>query len=177
MTTDKNFEMFACFDDSGKPIESHSRKEAHTQPLRFWHAVTNIWVINSKGMVLCTHRSSENEGNPNKWQTYAGGHVKDGDSFEETAIKELDEELGLNSKDGKLIFFKQTKREDGKHITAMFAFFWNGNPEDINMRDGEIDDAKWISFDEYIAEKNLHSEQWCNSINPEIYTGISKLRD
>lgn len=176
MTTDRDFEMLACFDDSGTPIEPHPRTEVHKQPLRFWHAVTNIWVINSQGEILCTKRSSENEGNPNKWQTYVGGHVKHGDTFEETAVRELDEELGLSPNDGKLIFFKQEKGEPWKHITVMFAFFWDGQSENIEKKDGEIADAKWMKINEYIAENNAHEELWCNNITFEIYKEILKLR-
>lgn len=176
MITDKNLEMLACFDNAGDQIEPRTRKKVHEQPLRFWHAVTNIWVINSQGKILCTKRSSQNEGNPNKWQTYVGGHVKHGDSFEETAIKELDEELGLTPNDGKLAFFKKEKGEPWKHIVVMYAFFWDGKIEDIDTKDGEIDEAKWMSFDEYILEKNTHPEQWCNNMSSELYKEILKLK-
>lgn len=176
MIKDKNMEMLACFDDAGNRIKPRARKEIHGQPLQFWHAVVNIWVINSQEKILCTKRSIQNEGNPNKWQTYVGGHVKHGDSFEETAIKELNEELGLTPDDGRLIFFKKEKGEPWKHIVVMYVFFWNGKIEDVNMKDGEIDDARWMNFNEYIFEKDTHPEQWCNNISPELYKDSLKLR-
>ncbi|KKQ52432.1 MAG: Mutator mutT protein [Parcubacteria group bacterium GW2011_GWD2_38_11] len=176
MDNDRNMELLSCFDETGNHIEPHTRKEVHEQPLKFWHAVTNIWVINSKSEILCTHRSSINEGNPNKWQTYVGGHVKHEDSFKETAVRELDEELGLTPDDGKLISIKEEKGEHWKHITAMFAFFWDGKAEDTNAKDGEIDGAKWMSFEDYMNDFNTNPEQWCNNINHELYTDILKLK-
>jgi isopentenyldiphosphate isomerase len=176
MDTDRNLEMLACFDEAGNRIKSHTRKEIHERPLKFWHAVTNIWIINSKNEILCTHRSSINEGNPNKWQTYVGGHVKHEDAFWETAIRELDEELGLALNDGKLISIREEKGEPWKHITAMFAFFWDGEVGDINAKDGEVDEVKWMNIDECVTENNTHSEQWCNNITYEIYQEILKFR-
>ena len=169
--------MLACFDDNGNRIEPHTRGEVHAQPLQFWHAVTNIWVINSKGQIFCTHRSSINEGNPNKWQTYVGGHVKHEDDFKGAAIRELGEEIGLSLSDGNLVYVKKEKGEPWKHIGVMFAFFWDGNVEDINAQDGEIDGARWMSFDEYAKEKELHPEQWCNNIDKERYEEIIKLKN
>ena len=177
MTTDRDLEMLACFNDAGNRIEPHTRKEVHEQPLKYWHAVTNIWVINSNNEILCTHRSSINEGNPNKWQTYVGGHVKHEDNFQETATRELDEELGLTPDNGKLLSIKEDRGEPWKHITAMFVFFWDGKAGDTNAKDGEIDGAKWMSFEEYLKEKESHPEAWCNNINKDRYEEITKLKN
>lgn len=177
MTTGRNLEMLACFDDNGNRVEPHTRGEVHAQPLQFWHAVTNIWVINSQGQILCTHRSSINEGNPNKWQTYVGGHVKHEDDFEGAAIRELGEEIGLSLTDGNLVYVKEEKGEPWKHIGVMFAFFWDGNVEDINAQDGEIDDAKWMSFEDYAMEKESYPEEWCNNIDKDRYEEIIKLKN
>ena len=177
MDTDRSLELLACFDDASNRIEPHTRKEVHEQPLKFWHAVTNIWVINSKGEILCTHRSSINEGNPNKWQSYVGGHVKHGDIFEETAIRELDEELGLTPNNGKLKSIKEEKDEYWKHITTMFAFFWDGKVDNVNSKDGEIDGAKWMSLEEYVTDMNNNKEKWCNNIDVELYNEILKIKD
>lgn len=175
MTTNIDSEVLACFNEDGDQIKPCTRKEVHRQPLNFWHAVTNIWVINSQGEILCTKRSNKNEGNPNKWQTYVGGHVKYNDSFEETATRELDEELGLAPNDGRLVFLKREKQEPWKHITIMYALFWDGKANNMDMKDGEIDDAKWMSFDEYNSEKDSHPDQWCNNISLETYQELLKL--
>lgn len=171
----KDSELLACFDESGKSIKPKSRKEIHSQPYKIWHAVTNIWVV-KQGLILCTKRSDKNEGNPGKWQTYVGGHVQHGYSFEETAVRELKEELGLTPDLGRLIFIGQENYELAKHITAMYAFFWNGSPEDINPIDGEIDKAKWMSYDDYVSNKNSHPENWCNGIKQEAYQKILKAQ-
>lgn len=171
----KDLELLACFDESGKPIEPKTRKEVHSQPYKIWHAVTNIWVI-KQGLNLCTKRSFKNEGNPGKWQTYVGGHVQYGHGFEETAVKELKEELGLMSDMGKPIFIGQERYEPAEHITAMYAFFWSGSSEDIHPIDGEINEAKWMNYDDYLADKETNPENWCNNIRTETYQKILKVQ-
>jgi isopentenyldiphosphate isomerase len=73
-TSSTDNELLKCFDENGNMIAPKMRKEAHAKPYRIWHGVTAIWLINSKGQILCTRRSRKNEGNPGKWQTYVGGH-------------------------------------------------------------------------------------------------------
>ncbi len=52
-------ELLECFDDEG-----------------LWHGIASVWLFNSKGEILCSKRSDVLSGNPGKWQTCFGGHVK-----------------------------------------------------------------------------------------------------
>ena len=79
-------ELLLCFDNLGNPINPQIRSVVHTKPYRIWHGVTAIWVFNSKKEILCTKRSKMNEGNPGKWQTYVGGHVKSDQTFIDAAV-------------------------------------------------------------------------------------------
>ncbi len=161
-----NQELLACFDETVQPLPLQPRSEIHKEPLKIWHAVTNIWVINKNGKILCTKRSKKNEGNPGKWQTYVVGHVKADNTFLETAQRELTEELGLT---GKLIHIKDVKYEPAKHITALFILIWNGKADEIKPVDGEIEDARWLSYEDYIREKTMQPMEWCNGLEKEIY--------
>src|SRR3989339_1339233 len=88
-------EQLECFDENENIIKPQTRRRVHTKPPRVWHGVTIIWIFTKKHQILCSKRSNLVEGNPGKWQTYFGGHVKSGVSFLQTAQIELKEEIGL----------------------------------------------------------------------------------
>ncbi len=167
-------ELLACFDETGNEIEPHTRAEVHQKPYRFWHAVTNVWVINPDGKILCSKRSTDNEGNPNKWQTYVGGHVAKGENFKQNVVREINEELGLNLSDGRLVCLQKERSENYKHITVMFAFYLNQALTQFNFKDGEVGATQWLNFDEYLADKNTNPDNWCNLMTEKTYKKILK---
>ena len=160
-------EMLTCFDEQGNLIEPHTRKDIHEKPLRFWHGVVNIWMVNKRGELLCTKRSENLGGNPGKWQTYLGGHVKEGKSFKEAAVMELDEEVGLEINPDKLFLVEKGKKDEPKHFFESYAYRFDGHLNELKFNDGEIVEAKWLSMDEYNQDKETYPERWCNSCSLE----------
>ncbi len=55
-----------------------------------------IWVENSKGQVLLQQRSQKVKIDPGLWGTAVLGTVNDDDTYDETAERELEEEIGLS---------------------------------------------------------------------------------
>lgn len=170
-----HIELLKCFDEYGNIIEPQTREMVHKKPYSIWHAVTAVWLINDKGEILCTHRSEKNEGNPGKWQTYVGGHVKSHQQEIEAAQSEIAEEIGLSIPFEKLTYIDCIKREDVKHIQYMFALFFNKSINTLKFQDGEITDANWISFEEYKKSKDTTSNLWCNNITKEQYENVIKI--
>ena len=109
-------ELLECFDEQGHIIDSHSREEIHIEPVKFWHGVVNVWLVNPQLQLLCSKRSGTLNGNPGKWQTYFGGHLKAGDTFKKTVSSELDEEVGIQIQDSKLILIFKGKHEQARHF-------------------------------------------------------------
>lgn len=55
----------------------------------------SLWITNSNGDVLLAQRKMDKKVDPGKWAEAVGGTVEGGDSYEETIIREAEEELGL----------------------------------------------------------------------------------
>lgn len=55
-----------------------------------------IWVENEKGEVLLQQRSQSVKVDPGLWGTAVLGTVTDDDTYDETAVRELAEEIGLS---------------------------------------------------------------------------------
>lgn len=162
-------ELLECFDEEGNVIASKTRRELHTKPYRTWHGVTVVWLMNSKGQILCTRRSENNEGNPGKWQTYLGGHIKAGQDFLENAQTELLEEIGLQLPQAEFKLVTSGKREDFMHVYKMYAVLFQGELSSLNFTDGEVVEAKWFTFDEYQKDRTSNTDNWCNNITSELH--------
>ena len=55
----------------------------------------SLWITNSKGEILLAQRKYDKKIDPGKWAEAVGGTVEGHDSYEETVIREAEEELGL----------------------------------------------------------------------------------
>lgn len=176
MATQKDSkEQIACFDNSGNPAESKIRSVIHNKPLQIWHGITNIWIMNLQGEILCTRRSSHVSGNPGKWQTYVGGHMRSGYTFIQTAIRELSEELGLSISEKNFTIFEEGRRDDTKHVYKNYVVLLDVSHSSLNFTDGEVDDAKWFSFEDYQKSREKDPSNWCNSTSSEQYDKISEI--
>lgn len=162
-------ELLLCFDNKGNEIEPKGRQTVHKKPLTLWHAVASVWLLNPEGKILCSKRSRHVEGNPNKWQTYFGGHVKAGDNFLDTLKREVEEEIGLDVKREEILLVDSGKREDVMHAYKNYVILFKGDISKLNFADGEVAEAKWLSFDDYCREKNDNPGNWCNSMHADQY--------
>lgn len=169
MDTTKTSELLECFDNNGKTIQSKSRDEVHAKPYTIWHGVASVWLLNNKGEILCFMRADWIDGNPNKWQTYIGGHVKAGSDFLKTALIEVAEEIGLKAREEDFKLVDLGKREDVMHFYKMYAILFNDDLSKLHFTDGEVAGVKWFSFEDYEKEKEKNPDQWCNSMKIDQY--------
>lgn len=172
--TEPEDELVVCFNEEGKEIEPHTRRELHALPLRYWHGVTSIFVVNKDGQLLCSKRSEKLSQKPGRWQANFGGHVNVGQTFVQNAVRELKEESGIDKKETDLYFINETKNEEFKHIVKHFVCRYEGDLGELHFSDGEITEVKWMSFEEAWNSKLKNPELWAGSCNPE---NQEKIRD
>ena len=88
-------EMIDVLDENGvKTGEVVTRKEVHKNGL--WHRIIVVSIINKNGNLLMQQRSLNKDSNPGKWDVSAAGHVSSGQTSTESAIRETQEELGID---------------------------------------------------------------------------------
>lgn len=73
-------------------IDQKHRKEVHDE--RLPHRSVMFFVKDEEGNILVTKRSDNKRYYPGFWSIVLGGHVKAGDSYEESLKKESEEEIG-----------------------------------------------------------------------------------
>jgi 16S rRNA (adenine1518-N6/adenine1519-N6)-dimethyltransferase len=89
-------EEFAVVDENDVVIGARSRAEVHGNNLR--HRAVHIFLFNHAGELLLQKRSHWKDRHPELWDSSAAGHVNAGEEFDQTALRELKEELGVETK-------------------------------------------------------------------------------
>src|SRR4051812_15803027 len=89
--------LYEVMDDSGKPTgEMVHPREVFARKLKVKYA--QVYLLNSKGELLVQQRSATANSRPNLLDPSAAGHVEPGQSYEECAHMEMDEEIGVKTK-------------------------------------------------------------------------------
>ena len=88
-------ELFDIVDDQDRVISQAPRSEVHRRKL--FHRAVSIFVFDSQGRLLLQQRSATKDEFPLCYTSSASGHVTAGEDYDETAPRELQEELALTT--------------------------------------------------------------------------------
>ena len=94
-THDKPEELFVVVDEADRVIGSAPRGKVHANNLL--HRAIHILLFNHGGEVLLQLRSRLKDRHPLRWDSSAAGHVSAGEEYDQTASRELTEELGVET--------------------------------------------------------------------------------
>lgn len=104
----------------------------------------SLWITNANGDVLLAQRRFDKKVDLGKWAEAVGGTVEGDDSYEETVIREAEEELGLTN----LHIAKGSKQ----FITTPCSYFvqWYAATVDKDIsefviQEEEVEQIAWIS--------------------------------
>ncbi len=92
--TDGAAECFPVVDEHDRKTGTAKRAEVHANNLR--HRAVHILIFNATGEVLLQKRSAWKDRHPLRWDSSAAGHVEGDETYDETAMRELKEELGVS---------------------------------------------------------------------------------
>jgi len=90
---DVHGEIFDVVDEHDVVTGQKSRFEVHRH--RMLHRAVHVFVFNAAGEVFLQRRSKWKDKHPLRWDSSAAGHVNAGQTYDETAPREVEEELGV----------------------------------------------------------------------------------
>lgn len=93
MTDPTSEEIFDVVDERDEVIGQSPRSRVHAEKL--YHRAVHVFVFNTKGELLLQKRTATKDEYPSCYTSSASGHVSAGETYDETAPRELEEELGL----------------------------------------------------------------------------------
>jgi 16S rRNA (adenine1518-N6/adenine1519-N6)-dimethyltransferase len=88
-------ERFPVVDEHDQLLGDATRAEVHGNNLR--HRAVHILIFNTLGELFLQKRSRWKDRHPLAWDSSAAGHVEAGEDYDETAVRELQEELGVTA--------------------------------------------------------------------------------
>lgn len=109
-------ERFPVVDNNDRIRGYLSRAEVHGNNLR--HRAVHILIFNRAGDVYLQQRSRCKDRHPLKWDSSAAGHVTAGEDYDETARRELKEELGVDVPLERIFKLIASSRTDYEFIWA-----------------------------------------------------------
>ncbi len=144
-------ELLDVVDAADQVVAQRSRGDVHK--LRLMHRSVHVLVFNARGELLLQKRSMQKDECQGMWDSSCAGHVESGQSYEETAPRELAEELGLSNQAELDALFKMPATEDNGLEFAMVYRTQHEGP--FTFAEDEIDEVAWFSaeqVDEWVAD-------------------------
>ena len=150
-------EWLDIVDENGEPIgETVERSIAHREGIR--HRTAHVWLArirDGKVQVLLQKRSQEKDSHPGCYDMSSGGHIPAGVDYVPSAIRELEEELGVKAGAEELLYCG-TRRfywEDEFHgkpfvdnQVSRVYLLWK-DPERFSLQETEVDQVCWMDFE------------------------------
>ncbi len=121
-------EFLDVYSWEGELVGQKERKELHEEMRKEYygkgrvttrHKHVRLFLMNSKGRVILQRRSKWKGDNSGLWDKTIGGHVKAGEDFDLTLLKECAQELGIPATIVKEDEFQRAAETTNLHILAI----------------------------------------------------------
>lgn len=126
-------ERFVIVNERDEVIGEETREQTHVNNLL--HRAVHIWIYNERGDLFLQKRSERKDKYPGLWDSSAAGHVDAGEDYDQTAKRELHEELGIET-ELELVGKLDASEETGWEFIQVYRGKWKGK---MQLAVGEID--------------------------------------
>jgi isopentenyl-diphosphate delta-isomerase type 1 len=139
-------EIFDIVDKDDRIIGQATRSQVHGNP-NLIHRVAHVLLFNSQGKLYLQKRALSKHVQPGKWDTSVGGHLDQGESYREAALREMEEELGVRPAEMRFLYKYRHANTFESETVSTFHCIWDGpiqfNPEEIEAgRFWELDEIQ-----------------------------------
>lgn len=138
-------EQLEIVNENGEVVGLAPRSVIHGNPA-LMHRVVHVLVFGNDGRLLLQKRSMNKDVAPGKWDTSVGGHVGAGEELSFSAMREMEEELGITGTDIEFLYsYRHTNLYETELVTTYFCRYSGG---DIRFDREEIDEVRYWSLEE-----------------------------
>jgi len=135
-------EIFDVVDGRDRVIGQKARSEVHRLGLK--HRSVHVLIFNARGELFLQKRSAFKDTFPGAWDSSCSGHLQPGEAYDQGAIRELKEELGLTpDKPLERLFKVDACAETGQEFVWVYRGFAEGPFE---MPPEEIEKGEWFAL-------------------------------
>jgi isopentenyldiphosphate isomerase len=139
-------EVVALVDEAGRVVGTAPRSVVRRDNLR--HSATAVLVRDGSGRIYLHRRSETKDWAPGHWDAAAGGVIADGELPWDSALRELDEELGITT--DALVELGTHLYEDDtvRCFEHAYEVVWDGP---IRHQPEEVAEGRWATLAELAA--------------------------
>ncbi len=144
-------ELLDLVDSEDGVIGQIKRSESHLlvdNKLGYIRA-SDMFIRNSRGQLWIPKRTADKKIAPNGLDYSCGGHVSAGDDYNETMVREIEEELNFTPDAKKLHFITKMPPGSSPYFRAIYIYASDTEP-DYNRQD--FVSAEWLTPDELLAK-------------------------
>lgn len=166
-------EMLDIVDENGVPTgKTVERGEAHQRGIR--HRTSHVWIYrihSGRRQLLLQKRSRNKDSFPGCYDISSAGHIPAGQGFEESALRELKEELGVDVKEEQLVFcgirrFGFRKNFHGRdfcenQVSSVYALPLDRDENTFTVQESEVESVTWMDWDDCVNMVNTGSAPNC----------------
>ncbi|MBP3628905.1 MAG: NUDIX domain-containing protein [Anaerotignum sp.] len=156
-------EFLDIVDETGQPTgEIVDRETAHAKGVL--HRTSHVWLArkkNGKIQILLQKRAKHKSSFPGCYDISSAGHIPVGDSYEISALRELEEELGVKAEEKDLIYCGDRKViwDDvffgkpfhDRQISRVFLLWLDREESEFTIQEEEVDSVLWMDFEQCYA--------------------------
>ena len=170
-------ELIDVFNEDGSPAGYvASRDYVHWRGL--WHATAHIWIVGSdesgKPLLLLQLRAACKRLYPSYWDISAAGHIPAGEDALQSALREVEEELGVSAVPEELVYtgsmvMTYDDDDDGgyhdREHCHIFILRRQVNLSDLKLQESEVEKVMWMEYDALVEAVKSGSLHHC--LHPE----------
>ncbi|MGE5309675.1 MAG: NUDIX hydrolase [Sphaerimonospora mesophila] len=151
--------LIQIVDEHDVPLRGGTMDEAQLSGL--WHRIASIMVQDrDSGEFLVQKIAANPYYNGGKWNLTASGHVDEGETYEETAMRELFEEMGIRGLQLIEFSYYQTEKQDHRagrdrvyrRYNQVFIAYADKAELEISPRPQEVEDWAWMRLDQLFSD-------------------------
>ncbi len=135
-------ELVDIVDEHDRVVRVATRREMRVGRLR--HRTVFVVVTSSSGDVLVHRRADHKDVWPGRWDLAAGGVLASGETYDDGAVRELAEELGIEDVALERLGAGTYEDADVAEIAVVYRVRWDGR---VRFADGEVSEAHWMTLE------------------------------
>lgn len=181
----EELELFDVLDDNFEET-GMTRERTAVHETGTCHKTSHVWVYRKKTSgfdVLLQKRSENKDSFPGYYDISSAGHIRAGDEYLESALRELEEELGICARSNELkmvgvhngmseMEFYGRKFINNEHS---MVYVYDGTDIDISslkLQKEEVESVKWIDYE--VGKKSLFTGEIKNCVYVEEWEMLGK---
>ena len=127
--------------------------------------ICSVLLLNDKYEVLITQRAANKRHSPLKWGPSCAGTLSKGESYEECALRELDEELGFKTHSlQELLYDKYEGTTGSKRYCKTYYVRCSWGIDRFVVQTGEVESLEWVELRELKRRLEVKSSDFVSGV-------------